>query len=74
MCTRQLVLVFPDTSKPFTLMMDASLTASGAVLMQHNMNRDMQPYGYLSQTFSPAEYNYDIFDWELLAVICGLNE
>ena len=72
--TRQLVLVFPDTFKPFTLMMDASLTASGVVLMQHNMNRDMQPCGYLSQTFSLAGHNYDIFDWKLLAVICGLKE
>ena len=31
--TRQLVLAFPNTSKPFTLMTDALLTASGAVLM-----------------------------------------
>ena len=60
--TRQLVLAFPDTSKPFTLMMNASLIASVAVLMQINANRDMQPCGYLSQTFSPAEQNYDIFD------------
>ena len=53
--TRQPVLAFPDTSKPFTLMMDASLTASGAVLMQLNANEDMQPCGYLSETFSSAK-------------------
>ena len=71
---RQLVLAFPDTSKLFILMMDASLTASGAVLMQLNSNEDMQSCGYLSQTFSSAEWNYNIFDHELLAVIWGLKE
>ena len=42
--------------------------------MQHNMNGDMQPCGCLSQTFLPTKCNYDIFNWELLAVICGLEE
>ena len=74
MFTRQLVLAFPNTSKPFTLMMDVLLTASGAVLMQLNTNGDMQPCGYLFQTFFPTEQNYDIFNWELLAVIHGLEE
>ena len=55
-------------------MTDASLTASGGVLMQTNMNGGMQPCGYISQTFSPAERNYDIYDRELLAVIQGLEE
>ena len=72
--TRQLVLTFLNTSKPFTLMTNASLMASGAVLMQHNTNRDMQPCGYFSQMFSPAECNYNIFDCELLAIIHGLKE
>ena len=55
-------------------MTDASLTTLGAVLMQLNTNRDMQPCGYFSQTFSPVEQNYDIFDHKLLAVICSLEE
>ena len=55
-------------------MTDALLIALGAVLMQLNINGDMQPCGYLSQMFSPAEQNYDIFDHELLAVIHGLKE
>ena len=42
--------------------------------MQHNTNRDMQPCGYFSQMFSPAECNYNIFDCELLAIIHGLKE
>ena len=72
--TRQPVLAFPDTSKLFILMTNASLMASGAVLMQLNTNGDMQSCGYLSQTFSPAKQNYNIFDQELLAVIHSLEE
>ena len=55
-------------------MMDALLMASGAVLMQLNANGNMQPCGYLSQIFSPTKQNYNIFNWELLAVICSLKE
>ena len=55
-------------------MMDVLLTALGTILMQLNTNGDMQPCGYLSQTFFLAEHNYDIFNWELLAVIHGLKE
>ena len=74
MFTRQLVLAFPNTSKPFTLMMDVSLTASEAIVMQLNANEDMQPCGYLSQIFSLAKWNDNIFDQELLAMIRGLEE
>ena len=42
--------------------------------MQLNANKDMQSCGYLSQTFSPTEWNYNIFNRELLTVICGLKE
>ena len=55
-------------------MMNTLLMASGGVLMQLNANGDIQPYGYLSQTFSLAEQNYNIFNWELLAMIHSLDE
>jgi hypothetical protein len=56
------VLALPDTSKPFFVMADASLHATGGVLMQKDVNGDLHPCAYLSQTFSPAERNYDIYD------------
>ena len=34
----------------------------------------MQPCGYLFQTFSSTEYNYDIFNQELLTIIHSLEE
>ena len=66
------VLHLPDTQQPFVVMTDTSLLASGGVLMQQDGNGDLHPCTYLSQTFSPAERNYDIYDWELLAVIHAL--
>ena len=54
-------------------MTDASLVASRGILMQQDGNGDLHPCAYLSQTFSPAEHNYDIYDWELLAVIHALE-
>ena len=55
-------------------MTDASLTASGGILMQKDSNGDLHPCAYHSATFSPAERNYDIYDRELLTVIQALKE
>ena len=41
--------------------------------MQRDSNGDLHPCAYLSQTFSPAECNYDIYDRELLTVIHALD-
>ena len=67
------VLHLPDVGCPFVVMTDASLIASGGILMQRDGNGDLHPCAYLSQTFSPAECNYDIYDRELLAVIHALE-
>ena len=67
------MLHLPDVSRPFVVMTDASLIASRGVLMQRDGNRDLHPCAYLSQTFSPTERNYDIYDRELLAVIHALE-
>ena len=56
------ILHLPDVQQPFVVMTDASLLASGGVLMQQDGNGDLHPCAYLSQTFSPAEHNYDIYD------------
>ena len=68
------VIKMPDTTKPFFVMTNASLTASGGILMQKDSNGDLHPCAYHSTTFSPAEWNYDIYDRELLAVIQALKE
>ena len=68
------VLTLPDTTKPFTIMANASLTATGAVLIQADFNGDLHPCTFLSKTLSAAEYNYNIFGRELLAIIHALTE
>ena len=69
-----LVIKMLDTTKPFFIMTDASLTTMGVVLMQKDSNRDLHSCTYHSATFSPAKRNYDIYDRELLAVIQVLKE
>ena len=64
----------PDQTKPFILETDDSKNASGAVLRQQDSNRDWHPYRYLSKSFTETEWNYDIGNRELLAVIRALQE
>ena len=69
----QPTLQLPVPSRPFALAVDASKFASGAILLQTDSNGDWHPCSYLSQSFSPAERNYDIYDRELLAIIRALK-
>src|SRR3954454_11621033 len=66
------VLAIPDPTKLFKLACDASKWASGAVLLQADMNGNWHPCGYISETFNDAERNYQIYDRELLAIVRGL--
>ena len=66
-------LQLPDPSCPFALAADASKFASGAILLQTDPNGNWHPCSYLSQSFSPAECKYDIYDRELLAIIRALK-
>jgi hypothetical protein len=63
----------PDRTKPFTLQVDASAFATGAILTQTDSRGKPCAIGFHSKTFSDTERNYDIHDRELLAVIHGLE-
>ena len=56
------LLCLPNVHCPFIAMTDPSLLASGGVLMQKDDNGDLHPCAYLSQTFTAAKHNYDIYD------------
>ena len=67
--TSEPILKMPDFHKPFQVECDASLLATGAVLRQQGPDGIWHPCAYLSQSFSPAERNYQIYDRELLAIV-----
>ena len=72
--TSEPILIMPDQTKPFQIKCDALKYASGAVLTQLDTNGDQHPCAFISKTFSPTERNYEIYDWELLAIIWALEE
>ena len=55
-------------------MTDTSLLAAGTDLMQQDASRDLHPCAYFSKTFSAAEWNYNIYNRKLLAIILALAE
>ena len=68
------VLQIPDVSRPFSIMTNTSLLAVGAVLLQTDANKDLHPCAYFSHTFTVAQWNYNIYNQELLVVILTLEE
>ena len=72
--TEEPVLMMPDQSRPFQIEADASKYTSGAVLTQLDSNGDRHLVAFLSKTFTETERNYEIYDRELLGIICALEE
>jgi RNase H-like domain found in reverse transcriptase len=68
------VLHRPNYDLPFTLEVDASQYATGAILYQPNNKGQLCPVGYHSHTLNPAERGYNVHNWELLAVMRDLRQ
>jgi RNase H-like domain found in reverse transcriptase/Reverse transcriptase (RNA-dependent DNA polymerase)/Retroviral aspartyl protease len=68
------VLHRPNYNLPFTLEVDASQYATGAILYQPNDKGRLCPVGYHSHTLNLAKRGYDVHDRELLAVMRGLRQ
>ena len=71
--TSSLVLMFPSESGCFQIKADASNFATGAVLSQMQEDEKWHLVTFLSQSLSEAEWNYDIYDKELLAIVCTME-
>ena len=67
------IVHLPNPTALFALATDASKHALGTILLQTDENGDWHPCSYLSQSFSPTERNYDVYNQELLAVIRTLK-
>jgi len=67
------ILIMPDLTKQFFVKCDASKWVTGAVLQQLDNNGDLKPCGYISQSLTATERNYDIYDREMLGIISALQ-
>jgi hypothetical protein len=71
--TTEPVLMHPILTDPFELEVNASGLAMGAVLLQKKTDGKKHPIAYYSKTLSAAEWNYDVYDLELLAIVNALD-
>ena len=72
MCN-EVMLRFPDYSKPFRLCTDASMNSLGGVLSQVDEDNSDRPITFFSRVLSDAEKKYPILEKEALALIYGLR-
>jgi len=73
--TTALVLVSPQDLEPFCIEADSSDFTSGAVLSQQ-LPEEEKWYlvAFYSKSLSPVEWNYEIHNKEILAIIRALEE
>ena len=67
-------LIFPSDTGKFRIEADASNFVTGAVLSQLQDNEKWHPVGFISKSLSDVEWNYEIHDKEMLAIIQALEE
>ena len=69
------VLISPDLTKSFRIEADSSDFATDVVLSQiSSEDEKWHPVAFLSKSLSPVEWNYEIHDKEMLAIIRALQE
>jgi len=66
---KEVVLAYPDFSKPFDIYSDASTKQLGAVITQDN-----RPIAFFNQKLSDAQSKYTDTELELLAIVQTLKE
>jgi hypothetical protein len=71
--TKDPVLAHPNPAKPYFLETDASGVAMGMILSQQQNDGYLHPIGFLSQSFTAPQMNYDMHDKELLAINTALK-
>jgi len=69
------VLALAQDLEPFRIEADSSDFASGAILSQRLPREEKwQPVAFYSKSLSLVEWNYEIHDKEMLAIIYALEE
>lgn len=72
MLTTSPVLVYPDFSKPFVILCDASDSGIGCVLCQLDENGVERPIYFYSHKLNGAQRNYSVTERECLAAVMGV--
>ena len=73
--TTALILASPQDLEPFHIEADSSDFASRAVLSQKLPGEEKwHLVAFYSKFLSPVEWNYEIHNKEMLAIICALEE
>ena len=68
------ILKSPDFEKPFSIAVDASDVAAGAVLLQKDEQSNVEhPIAYFSKKFNEHQKNYSTIEKELMALIFALQ-
>lgn len=68
------ILTVPDPSRQFVVEVEASNKGVGVVLSQCSAkDHKLHPCAFISRKLSPAEWNYDVGNQELLAVKIALE-
>src|SRR6266540_2211192 len=73
LCSKPVLLMLNHT-KLFKIESDTSLYATGTILLQQDTNGDWHPVAYYSQSMNLTEPNYQVYNRELMAIICLLHE
>jgi len=69
------ILASPQDSEPFHIKADSSDFAYRAVLSQQLPRKEKwHLVAFYSKSLSPVEQNYEIYDKEMLTIICALEE
>jgi len=69
------ILTLPDNLGPFQIKADSSDFATRAILSQQlPEDNKWHPIAFLSKSLSPVEWNYEIHDKEMLAIVRALEE
>ena len=71
--TSRPLLVAPDINKEFRVEANTSNFATGGVLSVKCEDGKWRPVAYISKFLNETEWNYEIHDKEILAVICCLE-
>ncbi len=67
--TKEVLLAYPDFTKPFDIYTDASTKQLGAVITQDN-----RPIAFFSQKLSGPQSKYTVTKLELLAIVGSLKK